>query len=89
MRRTAPEDMRPTMTAWFAGARPEAIDYACVIAAEISDDADVPHNKRRDVLLARLEAAEEEEIANRRADMVDMSKPIPPRGPAGQLMVRY
>lgn len=89
MRRTTPEDMRPTMTAWFEGARDEAIAFACVLAAEISDDPDVPHGQRRNVLLARLEAAEEEELANRRADMVDMSKPMPPRGPAQQLMIRY
>lgn len=84
MRRTTPEDMRPTMTAWFPGARPDAIDYVCAIAAEMSDDPDMPQGKRRNLLLARLEEAENEEL-----DRAGDAWPRPPRGPAQELMIRY
>lgn len=54
MRRTTPEDLRPTMAVWFSGASDEAIDLACRISAKISDDPAVPSNARLDTLMSRL-----------------------------------
>ncbi|MFE4514781.1 hypothetical protein ACFRMQ_11405 [Kitasatospora sp. NPDC056783] len=54
MRRTTPEDMIPTMTAWYPGLSKEALAFVCEIAAEVSDDNEVPDRNRASELLNRV-----------------------------------
>lgn len=60
MRRTTPEEMRPTMGHWFPEANPTELALICELGAEIADDPTVPDNARRGELIARINKLAEE-----------------------------